>query len=179
LLTVSLFPSSFSPQPSVFSRPSTVSPMSLRVPVQDSPACPGFRGVTNHQSRVFARPCRPRRALFSYSYESLFLQLLSFDKHLRCPRVWGSACNFLVTHRRAMPTTPFAATHPKLAAASPFPATHPKLAAASPFPATHPKKQGVAMIIVNQTTAHLTSKDGQRNISAQRCTLASPTSYET
>ena len=83
------------------------------------------------------------------------------------PRVWGSACNFLVTHRRPLrPLTPFAATHAKV--------MH-----ASPFPAIHPKKQGVAMIIVNQTTAHLTSEDGQRTISAQRCLLVSQTSYET
>ena len=55
------------------------------------------------------------------------------------PRVWGSACNFLVTHRRPpRPLTPFAATHTKV--------MH-----ASPFPATHPKKPGGAMIIVNHT----------------------------
>ena len=43
------------------------------------------------------------------------------------PRVWGSACNFLVTHRRPLrPLTPFAATHAKVMHASPFPATHPK-----------------------------------------------------
>ncbi len=46
---------------------------------------------THHdESRVFAA-CPPLRCpLFSYSYELLFPQVLCFDNHLRCPRVWGS-----------------------------------------------------------------------------------------
>jgi len=131
--------------------------------------CDFRRPSDSQQSVPFSSPRNPNLSPLCFHGLTNCFSRNSFPLINICvaPRVWGAACNFLVTHRRPLrPLTPFAATHAKV--------MH-----ASPFPATHPKKQGVAMIIVNQTTAHLTSKDGQRNISAQRCTLASPTSYET
>jgi hypothetical protein len=40
--------------------------------------------TTHYPPTTFLRP------LFSYSYELLFPQVLSFDNHPRCPGVWGS-----------------------------------------------------------------------------------------
>jgi hypothetical protein len=70
-----------------------------------SHSLPGFAGhaLTNHRHLLFAAP------LFSWSYELLFPQPLSFQNYLRCPRSVGGAlprnvpCSPLCSLRRRLP----------------------------------------------------------------------------
>jgi hypothetical protein len=52
--------------------------------------------------------------LFSWSYELLFQQILSFHKHLRCPMFFSSAVLFVTRFRRIFEAWPLATRHSPL-----------------------------------------------------------------
>src|SRR5882762_2540571 len=80
-LTVSPFPPSFSPRPSLFSESSSTNCHSTLLTF-----APPLFSCTCELPLPDDRFACP---VLSDSYELLFPQILSFDNHLRCPGVWG------------------------------------------------------------------------------------------
>jgi hypothetical protein len=74
-----------------------------------------------NQHSLFACP------LFSWSYELLFPQPLSFDDNPNCPLGVGVLCSSSLPQFDGFPVTPFTATHSRNAPVTSFPAAHAKL----------------------------------------------------
>src|SRR6266849_2536929 len=141
LLTVSPFRSSSSPQPHVY--PRSLFRLTSHHPLPTSR--PPFFSCTYKSLRP---PARFRGPLLSYTYKTIFLQILSIHIHTKPPGCGGlQLLPNSVSSVVKKSLTPFPATHTQNAPVTPFAATHTKSTSRNSFPChTSEKTRGVGVL---------------------------------